>query len=183
MWNKLKDILVPFLIIVFAFGVWQFIITHKDLYQERKNLKQAQLQIQKEQNEKNDLKLRIASLTGELETAQARIQQVNEQLVAVKNDNAALLAAKQELEQKTIALTKEKDILQARLHSIPELKKAIREVVIDMRNQVVQEFLARKTRQKEVDAQQLKDGNGGYLVKGGRPTYKAIVKIEVRPGD
>jgi hypothetical protein len=89
--------------------------------------------------------------------------------VVITADNAELLSDKKGLE--------------AKLHSLKELKKAIREVKIDMRSEKQEQLLAKKQMQKEIDNDELLRGNRGILLKDGKSTYRPVIRIEVRPAD
>jgi chromosome segregation ATPase len=67
--------------------------------------------------------------------------------------------------------------LQTRLQSIPELKKAIKEVKMQMRNRRL------KTNHSSEPLRQISEAesNFGYLLKDGASTYKPRIKIEVTP--
>lgn len=89
--------------------------------------------------------------------------------------------SKEKLEQVVASLEKEKEAIEAKLHSLAELRKSIHQVKIEMHQQRVQEYLARKERQKKIDAQRLANGNRGFLIKERISTFKPKVKIEVNP--
>lgn len=111
----------------------------------------------------------LDKIREELDTTQKQLNEVNSKLVASETNNAKLVS--------------EKRTLEARLHSLKELKKAIRQVKIEMYNERQQQSLAKRQLRKEIDATKLLTGNRGLLCKDGKSTYKPIVKIEVHPGD
>lgn len=67
--------------------------------------------------------------------------------------------------------------VQIRLQSIPELKKAIKEIKMQMRNRRL------KTNHRSAPPGQISEAesNFGYLLKDGVSTYKPRIKIEVIP--
>jgi chromosome segregation ATPase len=67
--------------------------------------------------------------------------------------------------------------LQTRLQSIPELKKAIKEVRLQMRNRLP------KTNHRPAPLGRISEAesNLGYLLRNGVSTYKPRIKIEVTP--
>jgi len=86
----------------------------------------------------------------------------------------ALEAKKNSLDTQLGQAVQEKDELKARLSSVVELKKAIRELrkhTHKVNNQI----------KKEIISNASLDGNRGFLVKEGKPTYAAKIKIEVSP--
>jgi hypothetical protein len=70
--------------------------------------------------------------------------------------------------------SQEKDILQAKLNSLEELKKVIRELKIKIRQAKIE--LLRKN-----NVPLTKEGNRGFVIKNGKSTYPTRVKIEVNP--
>lgn len=67
--------------------------------------------------------------------------------------------------------------LDTKLHSIPELKKAIRELKIQMRKHRpgIKPHLKPRTQISEAES------NFGYLIRDGISTYRPRIKIEVKP--
>lgn len=104
----------------------------------------------------------------ELDNTQKQLNDVNNKLAVTESNNAKLLDEKKALESK--------------LHSLKELKEAIRGVKREMWQERYQQILAEKEIQKEIDTKKLAEGNRGFLLKEGKPTYKPVVRIEVRPG-
>lgn len=113
----------------------------------------------------------IFSLVKEIESAESRNSRVREELIQAQGRLEALLGRNIELE--------------ARLGSIPELKKAIVELKYKQR-------LNKSSRNHKLEPLRFKeekllwndegaDGNSGFIIKDGVPTYKGRVKIEVKP--
>ncbi len=122
---------------------------------------------------KDSLKARQEQLVKlEASSAEARktIEGLTSQASALKAENAALGTDK-------TRLSKENESLKAKLSSIPELKKTIKELKRQMR-QVSQITLGIK---REAKNEKLPEGNRGFLMKDGRSTYRAKVRIEVTP--
>jgi uncharacterized protein (DUF3084 family) len=127
------------------------------------------------------LKIQYYRTAQELADSVKQIDSLKQEITGFKKSNAELSKQKQVLEEKVINLAKEKQIIEAKLHSLRELKRAIRQVKIEMHDQGIQQYLARKEQQETLDAQGLAMGNRGFLLKGGQPTYKPTIRIEVKP--
>ncbi len=134
--------------------------------------------VQKNSELKNILKAsknKITDLYAELIEAEADVEQLDSEASVLKAENAALRDENNASKLKLAQLSQEKENLKARLNSLPELKKAIRELKKKMR-------LARaKEVKKQVASLEQIIGNRGFLIKDGKPTYTAKVKIEVVP--
>lgn len=108
----------------------------------------------------------VDKLKLEVDSYQKQLAEVNNKLAVSEANNAELL--------------REKKALVAKLHSLTELKKAIKEVKIEMKQERRRQLLAEKETRKEIDVNKLSNGNKGFLAKDGKTTYKRTVKIEVR---
>lgn len=111
---------------------------------------------------------RLSKLFGEFNALEKEVVARDERLNVMKTQIAQLETDKEALEQ-------ENESMRFKLTSIPELKKAIREVKIKVRD------AARELREKlRIDTSIW--GNAGYLVKNGQNTSQPSgVKIEVTP--
>ncbi|MBU1090826.1 MAG: hypothetical protein KKC42_03165 [Candidatus Omnitrophica bacterium] len=85
------------------------------------------------------------------------------------------------LKQELLDSVQEREKFEARFNSLKELKKAIRQVKIRIRQEKEEKARVEKERQKEIDALELALGNRGFLRKEGKTTYRPTIKIEVRP--
>lgn len=103
------------------------------------------------------------------------IEELNLRLASLKEENQALRDKEVQLNVEIANLSQENSILKARLSSLPELKKAIRDVKLRMRQMSV------SIRDKIKTEQWITGGNKGYLFKDGKATGPAKVKIEVKP--
>ena len=138
----------------------------------------------------NKNKIQINDIQSSLDLEHALKMRIQNDLLLTKGE---LNKTKQELDaiQKKLAaseaenskLVSEKKALEARFHSLKELKKAIRQVKIEMRDERRQQSLAKRQLQKEVNVTNLIMGNRGLLCKDGKSTYKPTVKIEVHQAD
>lgn len=169
-----KNFLIIFSSLIAVSFLIEFVIVARDLIISRKQIKSIQVQ-------KEILQGNLDKVTHEFEAASNELSMMKEKLSASEKDNAQLRKDKQELEQRVVALEGEKRAIQAKLHSLPELKKCIRQVKIEIRGQKIQQHLAKKQLQKEIDAQKLAAGNRGFLMLDSKSTYKPTIKIEVKP--
>jgi len=160
-------LLTVFFAIIIGLGSWRFWLMFKDWKLAKEQLTSAEIQY-----------YRIAQ---ELTDYQNQINTLNQKITALEGNNAELSKEKQDLEQKLVDLEKEKQLIEARLHSLKGLKQAIRQVKIEMHEQKIKLYLARKAQQEELDAQELAMGNRGFLIKGAQSTYKPKIRIEVKP--
>ncbi len=186
-----KDILIVFLICILLFSLWQFISINKELKLSQNKLQHIQTKIDQEKKEKEQYKLQADNLNLSLESANTQLEVANKQLTLAKTqlekldileaDKADLLLVKQELEQKILNLENEKQVIEAKLHSLTELRKFVRQVKNEIHEQNIQQYLARKQQQKEFDEQEALIGNRGFITKGSKSTYKATIRIEVKP--
>ena len=148
-------------------GLWRFWVMFKEW-------KHAKVEL-------TSLQIEYYRTVQELTDSQKQSDLLKEQITNLESSNSQLSKQKQVLEEKMVKLEEEKQVIEARLHSLKELKKAVKEVKIEMREQEVQQYLAREEQQKEMDAQELAIGNRGFTIKGGQSTYKPTIRIEVKP--
>lgn len=178
-------IFVVLLICLTAFSAFKYITTLKDKYDLMKSLNQAKRQVaaleelQKALTQENvtlkEEAQRLAELEADLQYAQKTITRLTEQMALSSAENTAIREEKDILALELSQVSQERDMLKMRLKSLPELKKAIKEVKLQIRNaRLMMKEIARKRRFVE--------GNRGYLIKDGKSTYpSAKIKIEVMP--
>lgn len=181
--RKNSDMIIGLLVVAFILGGWQFFVYYKELTNTRKQLSLSRAEIEKANKENGELKAKINEKDRAIEEAKSQLAAVSQKTGALEKDNTELLREKLELEGKVAALEKEKREIEEKFHSLQELRKAIRQIKIEIHNQDAERYLEMKKRQKEIDAQKLLSGNRGYVVKDGKFTHKAGVKIEVKPGN
>lgn len=144
------------------------------LEEEKLNLLQT---LEKEKKLQEQLNDEISMLKDYLRASKARmdklftdkkqIGELNSLLSLLKTENKALREEKERI-------AREKENLNAKLNSVAELKKAIQE----LRKQMFKVGIQIK---KKVDATQSSEGNRGFVIKDGKPTYSGKIKIEVMP--
>lgn len=168
------------LLVVLAVGVifvsWRYFWAVNKLVKTETELEQSRLQLFKELQEKQQLQNELKETRGqlheikiELENTKKELTLVNTRLLGVEKYSKELLQKKQRLEEK--------------LHSLKELKGAIRQVKLDNQQQKVQQYLINKRHQEAIDAQKLAQGNRGFLIKDGRTLFKPKIKIEVKAAE
>lgn len=133
-------------------------------------------------SEKLEAENHIFSLLGEIQGLERKVDNILEEKTRIEEDLKTLEEKNSQME--------------AKLTSIPELKKEIRSLKKKKRLPVLMPKVELKElpRTKQVLREDLKeppaervfsfldeDGNSGFIVKDGEPTYKKRLKIEVRP--
>jgi len=117
---------------------------------------------------------KLLKLSSDFVLVQNELEQLSSQLAALKEDNFLLKEEKDNLNVQISQVTQERDNFQTRLSSIAELKKAIRDLKRQMRKVNVE--IEEKIRYNRVT-----EGNRGFIIKDGKATYPARIKIEVIP--
>ena len=182
--DNLKFTLVAIGIIV------AFFIMGREIVETKAKLRKTQEQIVQEKKEKawfqDELKTTRKELlkTGKnLRTCQGKLDFVNKKISALRGNNTTLIMAKQGLEHKIAFLQEEKKVIEARFHSLRELKKAIRQIKVEIRNDKIKQREEHVRQQVEIDKWETAFGNQGFLTKGGENHYKSKVNVEVRPAN
>jgi len=119
-------------------------------------------------------KKRMAKLFSSLKKAEKTASNFEE----LKSENKALIRSRCKMKADYLQAMKENEDLKAKMNSLDELKNAIRELKHRMRNvkDNIQQKTAKKTSQNETA-----EGNRGFVIKDGKPTQSAKIKIEVAP--
>lgn len=196
--TQIKNILIVLLLTITAFSVFKYIWSLKEKYDLLNTLNQAKEQVATLETQRQNLlqdlkkekelrqqliqensgikehlrasKKRLTELFAEYEGIQKKMEHLNSQVALLKAENTALI----EKENKLAQLSQENDSLKARLSSIPELKKAIKELKGQMHK-------AGKEIKQGIKPGKIIEGNRGFLIKDGKFTYPATLKIEVIP--
>lgn len=182
--DNLKFILLTIGIIVV------FFIMGREIVETRAKLKNTQNQVVREKKEKawlqEDLKTTKDELlrTGkDLKTCRGKLDFVNKKISALKGNNTKLIIAKEGLENKIAILVEEKRIMEAKFRSLNDLKKAIRQVKLEMRDDRMRQHEEHIRQQKETDKWETASGNHGFFTKDGELFYKPKVNVDVRPAN
>lgn len=190
-----KFILTALLCGITIFSVFKYVTTLKENYDLSNTLDQMKQQVVVLENEKQNLlqslkketelaqkfdqentglkanlkesEDKLSKLDTDFKAAQKIIEQLNSELAALKNE-------KTNLNTKLSEVSQEKENLNVRLSSVEELKKAIRELRIQVRKVKVE--IKKKTKVTDDS-----EGNRGFVIKDGKPTSSAKVKIDVKP--
>lgn len=117
---------------------------------------------------------RIFRLQAKNSGAQERIVSLLKDIKELQEEIARTKEDKNQLEQKLSISGERNARLDARLNSIPELKKAIKELKLQMRKAYPKPALKIKRYREEIF-----EGNSGYLIKDGVVTYRPRFKIKV----
>lgn len=184
--NTLKNILFILLIAFTAFSMFRYVGELKLRYRLQDDLTLAQGQIaaltqvkqnllqeiEKEKMLKDQLAQKNTSLKGYLKAGKNRLtrlfrdnsktkndlEEINATLAILKAENQALIDSRKRLYE-------ENEQFKSKLSSIDELKKAIQELKTNKHKPPILEI----------------EGNRGFLIKDGQPTFLEKVKIEVIP--
>lgn len=186
-----KIILVALLCGITIFSIFKYVSALKEKYELLSTINQIKQQVAFLENEKRNLlqtlekeKQLQQQLNGEVSelkdylkaskvrmsklfAGQKKIEDLTSQISALKAENKALVEEKARVSQET-------EGLQAKLNSVTELKKAIRELKKQM-HKVGAEI------KKKADTSQITEGNRGFVIKDGKSTCATKVKIDVRP--
>lgn len=191
-----KNILIVFLFTITVYSVSKYSLSLKEredlknsldktkeqvatLENEKQNIlaelekeKELQLKLNQEIFELKDYlkasKARLTKLSTDHSNAQKTVEYLDSQLSLLRAENSALL-------DRNMRLFEENKNIKARLSSIVELKKAIKEIRRKMYKISTQ--VKYKTR-----VEKFIEGNRGYLIKNGKyTTSPSKIKIEVVP--
>jgi chromosome segregation ATPase len=133
----------------------------------------------------------LTALDGKLQKLEEEYKLGQKKLEESTSQNSAIKAENNALKEEIDTVTLERDALQAKFVSIPELKKMIKELK-EKQRQVDRilgnrpgaenpETIEAAINEKIKQAKELVIGNQGYIIKDGQPTYKTSVVIDVEP--
>lgn len=156
----------------------------QELFQTKEHVGLLEGQLKQEEEliislneEKRMLAGTLKEKEGKISQLEAKNTQNQEQIFSLVNEIED--ARKQrDNTMRDLSVSQEKlTEMQTRMQSVPELKKAIRELKMRMRNS------RPKIRPRFALPAQISgaESNFGYLVRDGMPTYKPRIKIEVTP--
>jgi chromosome segregation ATPase len=196
----LKNVLIVVLLTITAFSVFKYTLSLKEKYdlfialnqareeltvleQEKQNLlvdleKQKGLQemLSEENSEfKDNLKAtrrRLTKLFREIREKQNAMDELNYRFSILQAEKVALTEEKEQLNLKLSQANSENEGLKVRLGSLAELKKAIRELKIKMREAI---------RESKKPQDIIVEGNRGFIIKDGKSTFPFKIRIEVNP--
>lgn len=199
-----KNILIVLLLTITVFSVFKHILALKEkdelsntlnqvkkqaatLKKEKQNLLETlekEKELQQKLAQQNSIlkenlkagKIRLTKLFRDVFEKQRSIEQLNSQLSISKAENKALIEEENKLKAELTRVSQENENLNAKLSSIAELKKAIRE----LKKMRKVSKVSIEIKQKEQN-EKIIEGNRGFLIKDGKITYPAKVRIEVIP--
>lgn len=195
---RLKVIFVFFLIGATIFSIFKYGVSLKEKEELESNLNRAEEQLAALEAEKQKLlddlsrhqeenvilqeslrqaEAKITALNADFQRVHSAIDDLNSQISILKAENNALRDNETAVKTQLSRLSQENEDFKAKLSSLAGLKQAIRDLKQKMRT------ARRETAPaiKEVKPVPAIEGNRGYLVKNGKPTYSAALKIEVEP--
>jgi chromosome segregation ATPase len=197
----LRSTLIVLSLTIAAFSVFKYLASLKEKYDLLNSLNQAQEEAailsKEKQNLLQDLekekelqrkmsqdnaelkeyllasKDRITKLFKEVKETQDTIEQLSAQITLAKAENKALIEEAQEIRSNLTQVSQENEALKFKMSSIDGLKRAIRELKLQRRKMNLEIMKAK--------AKEFIEGNLGYLIRDGKPTYPAKIRIEVIP--
>jgi len=180
----LKNILIAVLLTITVFSVFEYILALREKEKLSNTLNRVKEQVVTLENEKQNLletlkkekeiqqkltqrnsglkedlkagKIRLTKLFRDVREKQRSIEQLTSRISNSKAENRALIGKDNKLRAELTRVSQENESLKAELSSIAELKKT-------------QEY------------NKIVEGNRGFLIKDGKLTYPAKVRIEVIP--
>jgi chromosome segregation ATPase len=117
---------------------------------------------------------KLSGIEEELIQAQKELADSTFQAFLIKEESIALQKERADLRLQIIKLTRENEDFTTHFNSVAELKKAIQELKLKMRQ------VKREIKKKAVLISD-SEGNKGFVVRDGKSTQPAQVKIEVKP--
>lgn len=167
-----------------------FFIMGREIIETKTKLRKSQDQIALEKRERVWLQDELKATRGELtkadralRVANNKLDFVNKKIVGLRGNNSRLIVEKQGLEHRIALLQEDKRLMEARMHSLGELKKAIRQVKIEIRGDRIRQREEHIRQQKEIEKWETALGNHGFLIKDGETRYKPNVNVELRPAN
>jgi chromosome segregation ATPase len=166
-----------------------------DLNKEKKLYKALNDEYQEVQNKLSITADKLNKIDADFQNAQKAIDELNARISILKVEGETLRKENEDIKFDLDEVTQEKNTLQDKFNSVTELKKAIKELK-KQRKQVMREVARwiapkagiskpadneNKPPAAEIKAEEIFEGNKGFLVKDKKPTYKAKIKIEVEP--
>lgn len=201
--KNIKAIVIAVLAGVTVFCVYKYIASVKENYSLSANIRQLNSDVKALEDEKNGLfkdldrekeinsvlnrditglkdnlsqsKEKLAQLETDFVASQKAVEELSSEFSLVKAENTALREQVQELELDISQAKSDKEQMKARLSSIKELKKAIKE----LRQKA--SLAKRQVRQRIEIKEKIILGNNGFLVKDGKSSFGGSIKIEVEP--
>jgi len=184
----IKNILLVFLLTIAVFSVFRYIVIFREkleltseLTQVKKDISALQEEkqkliedIEKEKKENKVLGHKVTQLKGNLGAAQSRLARLFAEYSQTEKKLEDLNARFSLLKSENDALIKDNQNIRSKMKSSAELKKAMKQ----LRRQA---FKVTKQIRHKADADRMIEGNNGYLIKDGKPTYPARIKVEITP--
>lgn len=149
--------------------------------QERNQFAQDNTLLREQINEKQ---ASLAQFREKLGLSEKALEDMTERLAIARSESLLLAAEADSARLQARTAAEERDQLQARLSSIKELKNAIRELKYKARldrRQVRLQLLKERPVENGRAESVLLVGNGGFLIKNGKPTYPSRINIQVIP--
>lgn len=131
-------------------------------------------QNQRLEGENAQLNARLTKLDADFTEAQQAVERLSAEITLLRAENVAVREQDNSLKLQFTQLVQERDTLKVRLSSLPELKKAIRDLKVQMR-------LAVRQKRHQVEKGRFIVGNKGYVIREGKSTLPTKIIIQVIP--
>ncbi|MFA6216640.1 MAG: hypothetical protein WDL87_03195 [Candidatus Omnitrophota bacterium] len=207
--KHLKIIFIAFLIGITIFTVYMYIASLQEKYDMLTTLEKIKVEVVSLKNENQNLLVSLGnektlnnSLTAEnaglkeellageeklnklgeeFQSALKNIEELNNEVVALKAENVSLANQKEIMTLQVAQVAQEKKDLEEKMDSVVELKKMIRNLKKHVRKTTKEVKTLVKI--EKVKAAQLREmlGNNGYIIRDGKPTFSPRIKIQVEP--
>ncbi len=193
--GRFKNILIVFLFSIAAFSVFKFVSIQKEKYELKGELDRAKdgitalekekqnilQEIEKEKDINRKLEQKNTELKKYLRAGKARIvslfadlKETNQAIEGLSSRVSLLRLENETLQQEKERFSQEIEGFKVKLNSIAELKKTIKELKKQARK-------ARLETKGPVKINKAAEGNRGYLIKNGKQTHPANLRVEVIP--
>ncbi len=166
-----------------------------DLGRENKLYDTLNDEYQKVQNKLKIAEDKLVKIDTDFQNTQKTIEELNSRISILKVEGETLRKENENVKFDLNEVTQEKNTLQDKMSSVTELKKAIKELKKQRRQEMheVVRWISPRSSPSKPMAKEIKDhaeepkvkevfeGNRGFMIKDKKLTYKAKVKIEVEP--
>jgi hypothetical protein len=122
---------------------------------------------------------RINKLEVSFKDVQNSLEKLSSQNTALTAENIALREQRDNLDLQVYNFSEDNEAMRSKLSSISELKKAIKELKKGPGRQMPPNYYDARRPQARVGDES--EGNSGFILKEGQPTYSSKARIEVEP--
>ena len=167
----------------------KLVTTEAFLNQTKEALRESQFDNAKLEGKNRVLNSKLSEKEKQLQRYKENLTMLSNKLKQTVEINASLAEKNRETSDRLVRLEFENDEMKNKLSSIPELKKAIKDLKIKIRQEKRSKRAVQTKQEKILAVPALTEavdvdlkGNRGYLLKDGRPTFDAV-DIRVLPAE